>query len=146
MNESFHSGRAAEPLGAYPHARRVGGLLFLSGLGPRVRGRRDIPGVTLDEQGRLVSYDFEVQCRACFDNVRHVLEQAGARWDQIVDVLVLLTDLRRDYETFNRVWAEYFGGPGQPAPARTTIEVARLPQGGSAPIAIELKVIAAVGS
>lgn len=145
MTNQIDSGRAPEPVGAYPHARRVGDLLFLSGVGPRVRGMRDIPGVTLDGAGNMVDYDIEAQCRSCFDNVRHVLEAAGSRWANIVDVLVFLTDMPRDFEVYNRVYAEYFAGEGKPNPARTTIEISRLPQGGTAPIAIEVKVVATVG-
>jgi 2-aminomuconate deaminase len=132
------SGRAPEPVGAFPHARRVGNLLFLSGIGPRRRGSRELPGVTLDASGGVAAYDFERQCRAVFENVRLVLEDAGSSWDRIVDVTAFLTDLRRDFPAWNRLWAEYF--PADP-PARTTVEVSRLPT----PIAIELKVIATVG-
>jgi 2-aminomuconate deaminase len=137
------STRAAEPVGAYPHARRVGGLLFLSGLGPRRRGSREIPGVVLDEAGRVAGYDIEPQVRACFENVRAVLEEAGSSWDRIVDVTVFLTDMRRDFEAFNRLWGEFFP-PGPNQPTRTTLEVAALPQAGSAPINFEVKVIAMV--
>ena len=132
------SERAPEPVGAFPHARRVGNLLFLSGIGPRDRGRREIQGATLDEGGRVLAYDIETQCRAVFRNVRTVLEDAGSSWDRIVDVTVFLTDMQRDFPTFNRLWAEHF--PVSP-PARTTIEVGSLPT----PIAIELKVVATVG-
>jgi 2-aminomuconate deaminase len=134
------SARAPEPVGPYPHARRVGGLLFLSGVGPRARGSREIPGVTLDAGGRVTAYDIEVQCRSCFNNVRTVLEDAGASWTDIVDVTVFLTDMGRDFLTFNKLYGEYFAGPDKPNPTRTTVEVTRLPT----PIAIELKVIAAV--
>lgn len=138
-----HSQRAAEPVGHYAHARRVGGLLFLAGLGPRRRGSPDIPGVTLDAQGRVADYDIEAQVRACFDNVRTVLEDAGSDWSKIVDVTVFLTDMRRDFATYNRVWAEYFPlGPN--TPTRTTVEVGALPTAGNAPIAFEVKVIATV--
>lgn len=136
------SKRAPEPVGAYPHARRAGGLLFLSGVGPRTRGSKTIPGVTLDESGAVADYDVEAQCRSCFDNIRAILEDAGGSWGDIVDVLAFLTDIPRDFETYNRVYAEYFAGEGNPNPARTTIEISRLPQGGDAPIAVELKVIA----
>jgi 2-aminomuconate deaminase len=136
---SITSARAPEPVGAFPHARRVGNLLFLSGIGPRRRGSRDIPGVTLDASGEIASYDFEKQCRAVFENVRLVLEDAGSSWDRIVDVTAYLTDMRRDFTAWNRLWAEYFPAD---APARTTVEVTRLP----APIAIELKVIATVSA
>ncbi len=141
MNRSFESSRAPEPVGAFPHAKRVGDLLFLSGIGPRRRGSKEIPGVTLDSAGNVVSYDIETQCRAVFENVRIVLEDAGATWQDIVDVTVFLTNMKEDFPTYNRVYAEYFAGPGKPNPTRTTIEVGALPT----PIAIELKVIAAVG-
>jgi 2-aminomuconate deaminase len=141
VNEIFKSERAPEPVGAFPHAKRVGELLFLSGIGPRVRGSKEIPGVTLDASGNVVSYDIETQCRAVFENVRLVLEDSGATWQDIVDVTVFLTDMKNDFAIYNRMYAEYFAGPGKPNPTRTTIEVAALPT----PIAIELKVIAAVG-
>lgn len=141
MSESFESSRAPEPVGAFPHAKRVGSLLFLSGIGPRVRGSKEIPGVTLDGTGNVMDYDIESQCRAVFENVRLVLEDAGATWDQIVDVTVFLTDMKKDFLIFNRIYPEYFAGPGKPNPTRTTVEVGALPT----PIAIELKVIAAVG-
>ncbi|MHC5114613.1 MAG: RidA family protein [Planctomycetota bacterium] len=135
------SSRAPEPVGAYPHARRVGNLLFLSGVGPRQRGSASIPGVELDEAGNIASYDIETQCRSCFDNVRAILEDAGAQWGDIVDVLVFLTNMADDFPTYNRVYAEYFAGEGNPNPTRTTIEINCLPT----PIAVEVKVIAAVG-
>ncbi len=138
MNESFESIRAPEPVGAFPHAKRVGNLLFLSGIGPRVRGSKEIPGVTLDQARNIIGYDIETQCRAVFENVRFVLEDAGASWDDIVDVTVFLTDMKNDFPIFNRIYPEYFTGPGQPNPTRTTVEVGALPT----PIAIELKVIA----
>ena len=131
------SSRAPEPVGPYPPFRRVGNLLFLSGLGPRVRGVPGVPGVTLDANGEVIVYDFEGQCRQVFENVRLVLEDAGSSWDRIVDVTVSLTDMKRDFATLNRLYAEAF-----PAnqPTRTTVEVGRLPT----PIAIELKVIATI--
>ena len=141
MSKSFESSRAPEPVGAFPHAKRVGNLLFLSGIGPRVRGSKKIPGVTLDSSSNIVRYDIEAQCRAVFENVRLVLEDAGARWQDIIDVTVFLTNMKKDFSTYNRLYAEYFAGPGRPNPARTTVEVTALPT----PIAIELKVIAAVG-
>jgi 2-aminomuconate deaminase len=139
--QSYSSSRAPEPVGAYPHAKRVGNLLFLSGVGPRRRGSKEIPGVTLDAAGKVVSYDIEVQCRSCFDNVRAVLEDAGSSWQNIVDVTAFLTDMRKDFPAFNRLYAEHFAGPGNPNPTRTTIQVGALPT----PIAVELKVIAAIG-
>ena len=129
------SDRAPEAVGAFPHARRVGNLLFLSGMGPRVRGRKDVPGVELDSHGNVVAYDFESQCLAVFDNLRTVLEDAGSSWRNIVDVTVFLTDMRRDFPLFNRLYAERFADN---QPTRTTVEVNRLPT----PIAVELKVIA----
>ena len=129
------SRRAPEPVGAFPHAKRVGNLLFLSGIGPRVRDSREIPGVRLDADGQLLDYDIAEQCRVVFRNVRTVLEDAGSSWDRIVDVTVFLTDMRRDFATFNRLYAEHFAGN---QPTRTTVEINRLPT----PIAIELKVIA----
>ena len=141
MSESIESSRAPEPVGAFPHAKRVGNLLFLSGIGPRVRGSKEIPGVTLDAGGNIVSYDIETQCRAVFENVRLVLEDAGATWNDIVDVTVFLTNMKKDFPIYNRIYAEHFAGPDKPNPTRTTIEILSLPT----PIAIELKVIAAVG-
>jgi 2-aminomuconate deaminase len=128
------SARAPEPAGPYSHFRRAGGLLFLAGIGPRVKGAKEVPGVTLGPDGRVVSYDFESQCRQVFANVRAVLEDAGSSWDQVVDVTVFLTNMD-DFATMNRFYAEALG---QNRPTRTTVEVSRLPT----PIAIELKVIA----
>ncbi|MHC4948235.1 MAG: RidA family protein [Planctomycetota bacterium] len=141
-DSTIDSARAPEPVGAYPHARRVGDLLFLSGIGPRKRGSKEIPGVELDADGRVASYDIEAQCRSCFDNVRAVIEDAGAAWTDIVDVLVFLTNMDDDFATYNRVYAEYFAGAGNPNPTRTTIEITALPT----PIAVEVKVIAAPGA
>lgn len=141
MGDTIESTRAPEPVGAFPHAKRVGNLLFLSGIGPRKRGSKEIPGVTLNSAGNVVSYDIETQCRAVFENVRLVLEDAGASWKDIVDVTVFLTNMKKDFPVYNRIYAEYFAGPGKPNPTRTTIEIVALPT----PIAIELKVIAAVG-
>jgi 2-aminomuconate deaminase len=141
MNESYESSRAAEPVGAFPHAKRVGDLLFLSGIGPRVRGSKEIPGVTRGADGTVVSHDIEKQCHAVFENVRLVLEDAGASWNDIVDVTVFLTDMKNDFVTFNRIYPMYFAGAGKPNPTRTTVEVGSLPT----PIAIELKVIASLG-
>jgi 2-aminomuconate deaminase len=140
MSKSFESSRAPEPVGAFPHAKRVGDFLFLSGIGPRMRGSKEIPGVTLDSAGKIISYDIETQCRAVFENVRLVLEDAGATWQEIIDVTVFLTDMKTDFPIYNRLYSEYFAGPGKPNSTRTTIEVGALPT----PIAIELKVIAAV--
>jgi 2-aminomuconate deaminase len=139
MSETFKSTRAPEPVGAFPHAKRVGNLLFLSGIGPRKRGSKEIPGVTLDSAGNVVSYDIETQCRTVFENVRLVLEDAGASWNNVIDVTVFLTNMKKDFLTYNKLYAQYFSGDGKPNPTRTTIEVGALPT----PIAIELKVIAA---
>lgn len=140
MAQSFESKRAPEPVGSYPHAKRVGNLLFLSGVGPRKRGSKDIPGVTLDAGGRVVAKDIRAQCISCFDNIRVILDEAGSAWENIVDVLVFLTDMKGDFEAYNEVYAEYFAGEGKPNPARTTIEINALPT----PIAVELKVIATI--
>ncbi len=137
--ETFESKRAPEPVGAFPHAKRVGDLLFLSGIGPRTRNSKEIPGVGLDSDGNVASYDIEKQCRAVFENVRLVLEDAGAQWNDIVDVTVFLTDMKKDFAIYNKLYAEYFAGDGKPNPTRTTVEVTALPT----PIAIELKVVAA---
>ena len=131
------SGRAPEPVGAFPHAKRVGNLLFLSGIGPRVRGTKEIPGVTLDDTGQVATVDIEAQCLSVFRNVRTVLEDAGSAWERIVDVTVFLTDMRRDFSTFNRLYADHFADN---QPTRTTVEINRLPT----PIAVELKVIATI--
>ena len=139
MSEGVTSQRAPEPVGAFPHARRVGNFLFLSGIGPRKRGSKEIPGVNLDGRGNIVSYDIAVQCRTVFENVRTVLEDAGASWDDIVDVTVFLTNMKDDFPIFNKLYAEHFASN---QPARTTLEVNCLPT----PIAIELKVIAALPS
>lgn len=131
----FESPRAPEPVGPYPHARRAGDLLFLSGVGPRKRGSKEIPGVTLDSKGNVIGHDIEVQCRSVFENVRAILDDAGSSWDKLVDVTVFLTDMQRDFATYNRVYAEYFKDH---QPCRTTVQVTALPT----PIAIELKCIA----
>ncbi len=134
---TINSSRAPEPVGAYPHARRVGNLLFLSGVGPRERGTKKIPGVELDANGNIVSYDIEAQCHSVFKNVRAILEEAGSSWDKMVDVTVFLTNMKDDFATYNRLYAEYFKDAN---PCRTTVEINCLPT----PIAIELKVIATV--
>ena len=136
-NHPIVSSRAPEPVGAYVHARRVGNLLFLSGIGPRQRGSREIPGVTLDAGGNVIAHDIETQCRSVFENVRLVLEDAGSSWDRIVDVTVYLTHMKQDFPVFNRIYAEYFKTD---PPTRTTVEVGALPT----PIAVELKVIATI--
>lgn len=140
MAETFESSRAPEAVGAFPHAKRVGNFIFLSGIGPRVRGSKEIPGVTRDADGNILSHDIEKQCRAVFENVRLVLEDVGASWNDIVDVTVFLTNMKEDFPIYNKLYAEHFAGDGKPNPTRTTIEITALPT----PIAIELKVIAAV--
>src|SRR5690242_17202426 len=106
MNQTFKSERAPEPVGAFPHAKRVGGLLFLSGIGPRVRSSKEIPGVMLDSSGNVVSYDIETQCHAVFENVRLVLEDAGATWQDIIDVTVFLTNMKKDFPIYNHIYTE----------------------------------------
>lgn len=137
-DERIDSKRAPEPVGMYPHARRVGNLLFLSGVGPRERGTKKIPGVELDAQGNIVSYDIEAQCHSVFRNVRYILEEAGSSWERLVDVTVYLTNMKADFPLYNRLWAEYFKDN---PPCRTTLEINALPT----PIAIELKCIATIG-
>lgn len=134
-DNAIKAGNAPQPVGAYPHARRVGGLLYLSGIGPRPAGGGPIPGVTLDAAGEVTDYNIETQCHAVFANVRAVLESAGAEWQDLVDMTVFLTDIKRDFAAFNEIYAQYFTVDG---PCRTTVEVNRLPT----PIAIELKCIA----
>ena len=134
-NRTIISSLAPEPVGPYPHARRVGNLLFLSGIGPRERGTEKIPGVELDAQGNIVSYDITAQCHSVFRNIKFILEEAGSSWDKIIDVTVFLTDMKSDFKNFNRVYAEYFKTN---QPCRTTVEVNCLPT----PIAVELKIIA----
>jgi 2-aminomuconate deaminase len=131
------SKNAPEPVGAYPHALRAGNLLFLSGVGPRERGTKTIPGVELDDQGGIRSYDIAAQCHSVFKNVRTILEDAGSSWDKLVDVTVFLTNMKKDFQIYNKIYAEYFKDH---QPCRTTVEVTALPT----PIAIELKCIAAI--
>lgn len=136
MTQSTHmSEKAPEPVGAYPHSRRVGNLLFLSGVGPRKKGTKEIPGVTFDDNRNIVSYDIEEQCRSVFENVKTILEDSGADWEDLVDVTVYLTNMKDDFQKYNKLWAEYFQ---ENRPCRTTVEVTALPT----PIAIELKCIA----
>lgn len=135
--EKLYSSKAPEPVGSYPHARRVGNLLFLSGIGPRTRGNKEIPGVTLDDKGNIASYDIEAQCHSVFNNIKTVLEEAGSDWSKMVDVTVFLTNMKADFATYNRIYAEYFK---ENQPCRTTVEIKSLPT----PIAIELKVIATI--
>jgi 2-aminomuconate deaminase len=141
MSDAIRTSRAPAPVGAYPHARRVGDLLFLSGVGPRMPGTNEIPGNVYDAANALVGYDIEAQCRQVFANVRAVLEASGARWEDLVDVTVFLTDMTRDFAAYNRVYAEHFPDPAT-APCRTTLGITALPT----PIAIELKCIARIPS
>ena len=136
-NDILNSSKAPEPVGAYPHARKVGNLLFLSGVGPRERGTKIIPGVELDAEGNIVSYDIEKQCRSVFNNIKNILEDSGSSWANIVDVTVFLTNMKDDFKTYNRLYAEYFKDN---QPCRTTLGINCLPT----PIAIELKVIATI--
>jgi 2-aminomuconate deaminase len=134
---SVNSSKAPEPVGLYPHAKRVGNLLFLSGVGPREKGSKKIPGVELDAAGNIISYDIATQCHAVFQNIKYILEDAGSSWNQIVDVTVFLTNMKDDFKIYNQLWAEYFK---ENPPCRTTLEINCLPT----PIAIELKVIATI--
>ena len=136
----IHAGNAPKAVGHYPHARRVGDLLFLSGIGPRDPADNSIPGNEYFADGRLRRYDIEAQARAVLANVRAVLDASGARWDDLVDVTVYLTDMARDFKAYNAVWAEHFPDPAN-APCRTTVGITALPT----PIAIELKCIARTG-
>ena len=135
MNKEFNSDQAPEPVGHYPHARRVGNLLFLSGVGPRKKGSKEIPGVTLADTGYIMAYDIEEQCRSVFNNVRAVLESSGSSWENLVDVTVFLTNMKDDFKKYNEIYKEFFQSN---RPCRTTIEINCLPT----PIAIELKCIA----
>ncbi len=137
--DGIHASSAPKPVGSYPHARRVGDLLFLSGIGPRDASTDAILGNVHDAEGRLISYDIDSQTRAVFANVRAVLAASGARWEDLVDVTVYLTDMAHDFRIYNQVWAEFFPDPAT-APCRTTLGITALPT----PIAIELKCIAVV--
>ena len=137
MTDSVNSDKAPEPVGPYPHARKVGNLLFLSGVGPRKPGMKIIPGVELDKSGNILSYNIVDQCRSVFENVRYILKDAGSHWDNLVDVTVFLTNMKNDFPVYNQVYAEYFKNN---QPCRTTVEVTALPT----PIAIELKCIATI--
>jgi 2-aminomuconate deaminase len=132
---SIHTDKAAKPVGLYPHARRAGNLLFLSGIGPREAGTGSIPGLEQDKNGNFTAFDFEAQVHSVFTNVKAVLEAAGAKWEDLVDVTVFLVDMQRDFNTFNALWASYFPENG---PCRTTVSITALPT----PIAIELKCMA----
>jgi len=138
-NDAIHAANAPKAVGSYPHARRVGELLFLSGIGPRDAASNGIPGNVHDVEGALIAYDIALQTSAVFANVRAVLEASGARWEDLVDVTVYLTDMARDFKIYNAIWAEHFPDPAT-APCRTTLGISALPT----PIAIELKCIAVV--
>ena len=137
MSEKINADNAPEPVGLYPHARKVGNLLFLSGVGPRQKGTKVIPGVELDENGNITSYDIEAQCHSVFNNIKMILEASGSSWDNLIDVTVFLTNMKDDFKTYNEVYAEYFKDN---QPCRTTVEINCLPT----PIAIELKCIATI--
>src|SRR5215204_3426209 len=124
MSEKIHSDKAPEPVGLYPHARKVGNLLFLSGVGPRKKGTKEIPGVTLDANGNIISYDIEQQCHSVFENVKLILGASGSRWENLVDVTVFLTNMKNDFATYNKIYAQYFKDN---QPCRTTVEVVALP-------------------
>ncbi|MDE0587184.1 MAG: Rid family hydrolase [Candidatus Marinimicrobia bacterium] len=133
----FETNKAPKPVGLYPHARKVGNLLFLSGVGPRKPNSNDIPGVEVNENGNVISHDIVAQCHSVFENVRIILEEAGSSWDKLVDVTVFLTDIKNDFDSYNKLYSEYFK---ENQPCRTTVEVSSLPT----PIAIELKCIATI--
>jgi 2-aminomuconate deaminase len=133
----IHTDNASQPLGAYPHARRAGDFLFLSGIGPRNPKDNSIPGLELDANGNILKYDIEAECRAVFANVKAVLEASGSSWNKIIDVTVFLTNMKKDFPVYNKIYGEYFN---EVQACRTTVEVKSLPT----PIAIELKVIATI--
>jgi 2-aminomuconate deaminase len=137
MSSPLLTDKAAKPLGLYPHSRKVGQLLFLSGIGPRKAGTDEIPGLTLDKYGNYITFDFEAQCRSVFENVKTVLEESGSKWENLVDVTVYLVNMKRDFHTYNKLYAEYFKNA---MPCRTTVEVSSLPSS----ISIELKCIATI--
>jgi len=141
MSDRINAENAPKPVGSYPHARKVGNLLFLSGVGPRTAGSdandSGVPGLKLDHNGNFIEFDFGAQCRSVFDNVRAVLEASGSSWDKLVDVQVFLVNMKRDFHEYNAIYAEYFKDN---QPCRTTVEISSLPT----PIAIELKCIATI--
>jgi 2-aminomuconate deaminase len=138
LSQEFNSQKAPEPVGHYPHARQVGNMVFLSGVGPRERGTKKIPGVELNPDGSIRSYDIETQCHSVFKNVKSILEEAGCKWSDLVDVTVYLTNMKNDFPIYNKLWAEYFK---ENPPCRTTLEINCLPT----PIGIELKCVAVKG-
>jgi len=144
MSDSISTSSAPKPVGSYPHARRVGNLLFLSGVGPRVAGSgngdNQVPGLELSTKGEVLKIDFEAQVHAVFANVKAILEASGSSWEELIDIQVFLVDMSRDFSVFNQIYSEYFSDLGEKRPCRTTVEVNCLPT----PIAIELKCIASV--
>lgn len=138
QQKDIHSQKAPEPVGPYPHAKRVGDFIFLSGVGPREKGKKEIPGVKLSASGEIISYDIEMQCHSVFKNVKNILEESGASWENLVDVTVFLTNMKNDFPVFNKIYGEYFKTN---KPCRTTLEINALPT----PIAIELKCVAYIG-
>lgn len=137
MKYKINSSKAPKPVGSYPHARKVGNLLFLSGVGPRKPGTKVIPGVMMDGQGNALGHDIEVQCHSVFENIKNILEDSGSDWDNLIDVTVFLTNMKRDFDIYNEIYSQYFIDN---QPCRTTVEVSSLPT----PIAIELKCIATI--
>ena len=137
MNENIKTDKAPQPVGSYPHARRVGNLLFLSGVGPRRPGTNVIPGLMMDGQGNPVGHDIDAQCHSVFENVKIILDESGSHWENLVDVTVFLTNMKRDFDIFNKIYSDFFKNN---QPCRTTVEVNCLPT----PIAIELKCIATI--
>ena len=137
MTGNIQTEKAPAPVGNYPHARKVGNLLFLSGVGPRKPGTNVIPGVMMDGQGNAVGHDIEAQCHSVFENVRIILEESGSSWDNLVDITIFLTNMQRDFDTYNQIYGDYFKNN---QPCRTTVEISSLPT----PIAIELKCIATI--
>ncbi len=135
MSEIIHTKRAPEPVGAYPHARKANGFLFLSGVGPRKPGTKEIPGVKLSSTGEILEYDIVAQTESVIENVKIILEDAGSSFDKIVDVQVFLTNMKNDFKKYNEVYAQHFS---KIQATRTTIEINALPT----PIAVEFKVIA----
>ena len=137
MKNKRKESQAPEPVGSYPHSKKVGNLLFLSGVGPRKRGTNIIPGVLMDGQGNPIGHDIEIQCHSVFENIKIILEESGSHWDNLVDVTVFLINMKRDFDLYNKVYSEYFRNN---QPCRTTVEITSLPT----PIAIELKCIATI--
>ena len=137
----FSSENAPKPVGLYPHSRKVGNLLFLSGVGPRIAksdsNDSSVPGLTLDHNGNFTNFDFEAQCHSVFQNIKAILEDSGSSWENLIDVTVFLVNMKRDFATYNKVYAQYFKDN---QPCRTTVEINALPT----PIAIELKCIATI--